>query len=110
MMYPHLGDVGDLAQPMEHAVDIAWFEEAAVCGGEDEAGVAPLSAPADLGRENARVQPDSGSAGVVTAAPRVTSVNAYVPLIQHAVEPGDVGTVVSQAHSWSPDDEGVRWH
>jgi hypothetical protein len=40
----------------------------------------------------------------------VTSVNAYVPLIQHAVEPGDVGTVVSQAHSWSPDDEGVRWH
>ena len=44
IMHTQLWNLCPNAQAVEHAVDIAWFEEAATCCGEDESGVAPPSA------------------------------------------------------------------
>jgi len=43
-MHTQLRNLCPGAQAVERAVDVAWFEEAAACRGEDEPGVAPLSA------------------------------------------------------------------
>ncbi len=44
IVHTQLWNLGPSAQVVERSVDVAWFEEAATCRGEDEAGVAPLSA------------------------------------------------------------------
>lgn len=46
-MYPQLGDVRLLAQIVEHAICVPWFDEAAVGGREDQ----PRLAPSRAGRE-----------------------------------------------------------
>ena len=43
-MHTQLRNLCPSAQAVEGAVDVAWFEEAAACRGEDEPGVALLSA------------------------------------------------------------------
>ena len=44
VVHPQLRHVRDLAQAMEHAIDVAGFDVAAMRGCEDQAGVAPLRA------------------------------------------------------------------
>jgi len=88
VMHAKLRHVGDLAQAMEHPVDIARLDEAADCGGEHQAGVAPLRAGGEPFFELPFVNPDEKSTPMRISPPSMANaaMSFAMPLVALCAE------------------------